>query len=148
MPKSDLISGIVLMVFGVVLLVFVIPAQTSEAGDASISPALLPQICAAGITALAALLTFASVGKLRKGEAAGASVPAAEWWSGAVVLLTVTVCVVLFIWVNPALAAGLMIVGLMLYMGERRIGFLVGIPAVLLVGTWALFYKVLGTAIT
>ena len=41
----------------------------------------------------------------------------------------------------------LLIVGPMLYMGERRLWLLVGVPAVLLVGAWLLFYRVLGTAI-
>ena len=147
MPKSDLISGIVLMLFGLVLLFYVIPTQTSEGGDATISPALLPQICAVGIAGLAMLLTFRAVGNLRRRVAAGKTVPMSEWWSALAVTLGVTVSVALFVWVNPAVAAGLLMVGLMLFMGERRVGFLIGIPLVLLVGAWFLFYKVLGTAI-
>ncbi len=147
MPKSDLIAGIVLLVFGLAMLAVVIPTQTSEGGDASISPALLPQICAVGITGLAVMLTLQAAGRLRRGAAAGVRVPAAEWWSALAVLLAVAGAIALFIWVSPALAAAAMVVGLMLYMGERRIWLLVGIPAVLLIGAWLLFYRVLGTAI-
>ena len=147
MPKSDLIAGIVLMLFGVVLLAFIIPTQTSEGGDATISPALLPQICAVGITVLALMLAARAAGRLRRGEAAGVVVPNAEWLAALAVLVAVSVSVALFVWVHPAVAAGALVVGLMLYMGERRIVFLIAIPVVLLVGSWILFYKVLGTAI-
>ena len=147
MPKSDLIAGIVLLVFGLVMLAVVIPTQTSEGGDATISPALLPQICAIGITGLAVMLTLQATGRLRRGVAAGIRVPAAEWWSALAVLLAVVAAIALFVWVSPAVAAVLLIVGPMLYMGERRIWLLVGIPAVLIVGAWFLFYRVLGTAI-
>ena len=147
MPKSDLIAGVVLLVFGLAMLVIVIPTQTSEGGDATISPALLPQICAIGITGLAIMLTLQATGRLRRGVAAGIRVPAAEWWSALAVLLAVGAAIALFVWVSPAVSAAVLVVGLMLYMGERRIWLLAGIPAVLLVGAWLLFYRVLGTAI-
>ena len=147
MPKSDLIAGIVLLVFGLAMLAIVIPTQTSEGGDATISPALLPQICAVGITGLAVLLTLQAAGRLRRGRAAGIRVPATEWWAMFAVLLAVGGAIALFVWVSPAVAAMLVIVGPMIYMGERRIWLLAGIPAALLVGAWFLFYRVLGTAI-
>ena len=147
MPKSDLIAGIVLLVFGLAMLAVVIPTQTSEGGDATISPALLPQICAVGITGLAVLLILQAAGRLRRGRAAGIRVPAAEWWAMLAVLLAVGGAIALFVWVSPVAAAVLLIVGPMLYMGERRIWLLAGIPAALLVGAWFLFYRVLGTAI-
>ena len=147
MPKSDLIAGIVLLVFGLAMLVAVIPTQTSEGGDATISPALLPQICAIAITGLAIMLTLQATGRLRRGVAAGIRVPAAEWWSALAVLLAVAAAIALFVWVSPAVSAAALVVGLMLYMDERRIWLLAGIPAALLVGAWFLFYRVLGTAI-
>ena len=69
MPKSDLISAIVLVVFGLLMLGAVIPSQTSDGGDASISPALLPQICATAITGLAAILAIRAWRTQTKGEA-------------------------------------------------------------------------------
>jgi hypothetical protein len=135
------------MAFGLITLFVLIPAQTSDGGDATISPALLPQLCAIAITGLAVLLTLQAAGKIKRGKAAGQTVPAAEWASSAAVIIAVGVGVLLFKYVNPAVAAGLLILGLMLYMGERRIYFLIGIPAVLLIGAWLLFYKLLGTAI-
>ena len=147
MPKTDLIAGVFLTLFGLLTLLVLIPTQTSEGGDASISPALLPQICAIGITGLAIILTFVAAGKLRRGEAAGLSVPHAEWYSAGAVLIAVIGGIALFKWVSPGLATVVMIVGLMLYMGERRIWLVVGIPGFLLIGSWLLFYRVLGTAI-
>ncbi|MBT6277985.1 MAG: hypothetical protein HOI95_28100 [Chromatiales bacterium] len=148
MPKSDLIVGVILMLFGISLLTFIIPDQTSEGGDATISPALLPQICAIGITGLAILLSLRAAGALRRGQAAGQTIPTAECWSAVTVIIAVTGAVALFTYVHPALAAGLLVLGLMLYMGERRIGFLISFPAALLIGSWYLFYQVLGTAIS
>ena len=133
--------------FGLLMLFVLIPTQTSSGGDASISPALLPQICAVGITGLAMLLTARAAGRLSRGLAAGQVVPNAEWLASAVVIVVVSAAIALFKFVNPAVAAGLLILSLMLFMGERRIWLLVCIPAVLLVGAWFLFYRVLGTAI-
>jgi hypothetical protein len=148
MPRSDLIAGVSLTVFGLLTLFVLIPTQTSSGGDASISPALLPQICAIGITGLAILLTFRSAGKLKRGEAAGQEVPNAEWQSSVAVIIAVVAGVLIFKFIHPALATALMIAGLMLYMEERRIWLLVGLPAVLLVSAWYLFYEILGTAIS
>ena len=147
MPKSDFISAIVLMVFGLLMLGAVIPSQTSDGGDASISPALLPQICAAAITGLAAILAVRAWRKLSRGEAAGQAVATSEWLACLVVVVTVSLAVILFLWVNPAFAAAVVIAGLMVFMGERRWWLIVAVPAVLIVGTWALFTHVLGTAI-
>lgn len=44
-----------MLLFGIVMLVIFGAAKIVEAGDYTISPALLPKICAIGITALAAL---------------------------------------------------------------------------------------------
>ena len=147
MPKSDLIAGVLLTLFGLLTLFVLIPTQTSSGGDASISPALLPQICAAGITGLAMLLTARAAGQLSRGLPAGQTVPNAEWLAAAVVIVVVSAGIAIFKLVNPGLAAGLLIVSLMLFMGERRPWLLIGIPAVLLIGAWFLFYRVLGTAI-
>ena len=147
MPKSDLISAIVLVVFGLLMLGAVIPSQTSDGGDASISPALLPQICATAITGLAAILAVRAWRKLTRGEAAGQSVAASEWLACAVGVAAVSLAVILFLWVTPALAAAVLIAGLMVFMGERRWWLIIALPAVLITGTWALFTQVLGTAI-
>ncbi|MFY0611752.1 MAG: tripartite tricarboxylate transporter TctB family protein [Hyphomicrobiaceae bacterium] len=147
MPKSDLIAGVFLTLFGLLTLLVLIPTQTSSGGDASISPALLPQICTIGITGLAILLTARAAGRIRRGLPAGETVPNAEWLSSIAVVVAVLASIVLFKLVNPAVGAGLLILGLMLYMGERRVWLLVILPSVLLIGAWILFYRVLGTAI-
>ena len=46
------------MGFGLLLLFWIIPAQTDQDTGAAVPPALLPQICAVGITGLAAILTL------------------------------------------------------------------------------------------
>ncbi len=147
MPKSDLIAGIILTVFGLTSLFVLIPTQTSAAGDATISPALLPQICAIGITGLAILLTLRAAGRLRRGLPAGQVVTKEEWLASGAVVGAVLGAIALFKFVNPMVGADFLIVGLMMYMNERRIWVLIAIPALLLIGAWVLFYRVLGTAI-
>ena len=53
---ANLLSGIVLLVFGVALLFWVIPWQVEESFGGEVSPRLLPQICAIGIAVLSIVL--------------------------------------------------------------------------------------------
>ena len=73
MPKSDLISPIVLVVFGLIMWGAVIPSQTSDGGYASMSRALLPQIRATAITGLAAILAVRAWRTQTKDEAVRAA---------------------------------------------------------------------------
>ena len=56
MHKANLISGAALQIFGIALAFVIIPLQIEESTDATISPRLLPQICAWALIFLSALL--------------------------------------------------------------------------------------------
>lgn len=148
MDKSNLISGAVMTIFGLITLFIIIPTQTSTAGDATISPALLPQICALGIAVLGAVLVALSYGKLRRGEGSTeAPVKLDEWVSAAVVVIVIAVAVVIFKLVHPGVAVVFLVLTLMLYMGERRWWLLAGIPGCLAIGGYIFFYRILGMAV-
>ncbi|MCB1745234.1 MAG: tripartite tricarboxylate transporter TctB family protein [Gammaproteobacteria bacterium] len=151
MPRADLISGSVMLVFGLVTLFYIIPTQTIEGGDYTISPALLPQICAVGIIVLALNLVIRSFQKLRALREAEqperVAISGSEWVGAFVVLGVVAISVVLFRYVSTALAPVFLVLVLMLYMGERRPLLLVALPLGLLGAGYLLFYQVLGMAV-
>tara|TARA_R110002096_G_scaffold122959_1_gene266196 strand:+ start:2499 stop:2936 length:438 start_codon:yes stop_codon:yes gene_type:complete len=144
MPKADLIAGTLLMASGLLLLFVIIPDQTVQNTGAAIPPALLPQICAVGITVLAAILTLNAI----RGTAEEAPAPKpSEWRAMAAIVVIVLAGTVLFEYVHPAVAGAFVVLATMLYMGERRWYLLAGLPAGLVLGVYLLFYEVLGTAI-
>ena len=55
--------------------------------------------------------------------------------------------VALFSWVSPLAAGAVVVAGSLLVLGERRPWMILGMPVLLLLALWFLFYKVLGTAI-
>ena len=88
MPKADLIAGVFLMAFGLLMLFWIIPAQTDQDTGAAVPPDLLPQICAIGITILAAVLTInAARGTTPPGKAPKMT----EWAAMAAVLAIILV---------------------------------------------------------
>jgi hypothetical protein len=148
MEKSNLITGAVMSIFGLFTLLYIIPTQTSEAGDATISPALLPEICALSISILGALLAIMSLNQLRAGATSDESpIKRDDLISAVFVLLAIGFSSAVFILVNPALASLILVLSLMLYMGERRLPLLVAIPTTLTLAGYLLLYEVLGMTI-
>ena len=149
MANRDLISGLVMFVFGIVMLLYVIPNEIVEGGDYTISPALLPQICAVGITGLAALLIVKAVTTGRSGEAAAAEEEGRPmpWGPALAALAAVTAAVAIFRVAHPAPAVLFLVAALMLYMGERRWYFVIGLPVALLAIGYVLFYEILGQVV-
>ena len=149
MKKANLVSGILLLVFSIVLLFWLIPWQVEEAYDGQVSPRLLPQICAVGIGVLSLVLIFGNWDAFTEPGAKDAP-PALTWpeiraWLVISVLLAVSIFV--FTLAGPIPSSVLLIAGVLFAMGERRILPYILIPAVLLTGSYFMFYKLLGTAI-
>lgn len=136
-----------MFLFGIVMLVFVIPTEIVEAGDYTISPALLPKICAIGITALAALNIVKAARRMRTGEIATGADRPMPWGPALAALATVVAGILIFKYLHPAPAVLLMVTALMTYMGERRWLLLIGLPVGLLVFGYVLFYHVLGMVV-
>ncbi|KEJ94250.1 hypothetical protein SUH3_07670 [Pseudosulfitobacter pseudonitzschiae] len=148
MKRADLISGIVLAVFGLMMLAFVIPLQIEQAPTGYVSPRLVPNLAMIIIVGLSGLLIVKS---LRKAGAPPLLPDAVFSRSELIALLKVSavfiVALVLF-WLGTPLGAGIVLIaGTLVLLGERRPLILVLMPAGLLLAIWVLFYKVLGTAI-
>ena len=144
MPKADLIAGVVLMVFGLLMLFWIIPTQTEQDTGAAVPPSLLPQICVTGITILAGILCINSL----RGKSLENKPPKLkEWAAMAAIIIILTVGATLFTLVHPAVAGAFISLATMLYMGERRIYLLIMLPGGLVLSIYLLFYELLGTAI-
>jgi putative tricarboxylic transport membrane protein len=144
MAKADIVGGVLLMAFGLLLLGWIIPAQTHQDTGAAVPPALLPQICAIGITILAAILTLNA---LRGKTPAGKPPMMKEWAAMGAVITIILAGAALFKFVHPAVAGAFVSFATMIYMGERRIHLLILLPAGLVLSIYVLFYELLGTAI-
>ncbi len=149
MKKANLVSGIILLLFSLALLFWVIPEQVEDAFDGQVSPRLLPQICAVGIGLLSLVLIFSNFTAFTEPGAKEAP-PALSWLeirAWLVIAGMMAVSIFVFTLAGPIVACTLLIVGILFAMGERRILPYILIPAVLLTGSYFMFYKLLGTAI-
>jgi putative tricarboxylic transport membrane protein len=149
MRRANIVSGIVLAVFGLVMVFAVIPAQIEPGPEGIVSPRLVPNMAMILIIALSMLLV---VNNLRAGEprpAEGPSVPITRSEFAALLKLGTVfgVALTLYLYVSPLAAGAGLVIGTLVALGERRPIVIVLMPAVLLAAIWLLFYKVLGTAI-
>lgn len=149
MRRANVVSGAILAVFGLLMLFAVIPWQIDVGPAGMMSPRLVPNMMMIVVTGLAALLVFNNLraGEVEPGQDRAAPVTRMELVAllriGAVFALSILA----YLFVSPLAAGAALVVGALLALGERRPLVIVAMPAVLLLGLWLLFYKVLGTAI-
>lgn len=148
MRRANVVSGVALALFGLVMLLFVIPAQIDPGPEGIVSPRLVPSMMMILVTALAVLLVVTSRRGTGGGAAEGAPIIsrselAALLELGAVFALALG----LHLLVSPLAGGAALVVGALLALGERRPLVLVLMPAGLLLALWLVFYEVLGTAI-
>lgn len=147
MRTANLISGVVLLIFGLLLLFWLIPWQVEEAFGGEVSPRLLPQICAIGICILSVILIITN---LRSGTDPVGTKPPITWFearAAIVIAVLLAAGIYLFTIAGPVPSSLLLVVGVLFAMGERRVLPYILIPAVLLAASYVLFYRILGTAI-
>jgi len=149
MRHANVVSGIVLVVAGLLAIFVIIPWQIAPGPEGYMSPRLVPTMMMALITGLAVVLV---VNNLRAGgEGAEPDEPQpftrGEMLAVAKIGGVFAVSVALYLLVSPLAAGAALVVGALLVLGERRPIVLVLMPAGLLLAIWVLFYKVLGTAI-
>lgn len=149
MQKTDLISGLALLLFGIVLAVFIIPLQIEESTDATLSPRLLPKICAYAIILLSAVQIFNAVFQRQNNADLDQKPPMSrsELIAMAVISALFVLCIILFNYVGPLWPGLLIVLVPMLLMGERRPLLLVLIPGSLALAVYGLVYQVLGTSL-
>jgi len=146
MHKANLISGAALQIFGIALAFVIIPLQIEESTDATISPRLLPQICAWALIFLSALLVVNTV-RHRPVVQQVSPISLAAFWAMVAIVGVFVVGIILFLYTGPLWSSAVLVVVPMLLMGERRPVLLVAIPACLILAAYGLIYQVLGTSI-
>lgn len=147
MRRADVISGVILAVFGLITLFIIIPWQIEPGPAGYMSPRLVPVLMMVLITGLSVLL---AVRNLASGAAPGDEPPLFTWAEMLAIVKIATVfavAIALYFWVSPAVSGGALVAGSLIALGERRPWVIVAMPAGLLITVWLLFYKVLGTAI-
>lgn len=120
MKRADLISGIVLAVFGLMMLAFVIPLQIEQAPPGYVSPRLVPNLAMIFIVGLSVLLIVKS---LRKAGEPPLLPDAVFSRSELIALLKISavfiVALVLF-WLGTPLGAGIVLIaGTLVLLGEQ-----------------------------
>lgn len=145
MKRANAISGIVLCVFSLIMLTIVIPSQINDGPSGMMSPRLVPQMMMVGILVLSGLLV---INNLRANEDNSPSpISRSELRALLRISAVFAVAIALYEMFGQLIgAAALVILGL-LALGERRPLVIGALTVVLLTGLWALFYKVLRTAI-
>lgn len=146
MRRANVLSGMVLTAFSLVMLFVVIPWQIDPAPAGMISTRLVPNMMMIAIAALSVVLT---VTNLRPWD--GADEPSPITLADLRMVLRIgglfAVAIVLYLLTGPLPAGFVLVSGGLLALGERRPLLLIGMPVLLLTALWLLFYKVLGTAI-
>ena len=145
MRTANLVSGVALVAFGLLMTFVVIPLQIEEGPPGMVSPRLVPQIMLWMITGLALLLVLTNL------RAKSGSDPAPISRSEILALLKIAaafaVALTLYLLVGPLWAGIALVAGTLLLLGERRPLVVVGMTVGLLAATWVLFYQILQTPI-
>ena len=149
MRRANVVSGLILSLFGLALLFLVIPWQIDQGPADMMSPRLAPQIMMAVVVALAILLTALNWREQHAGDDAETPSPFSRDEMYAVLRIggVFAVSLGLFEFVGPLAAGFALVAGSLLALGERRPLVLLVMPAGFLLALWILFYKLLGTAI-
>lgn len=145
MRTANLVSGVALVAFGLLMTFVVIPLQIEEGPPGMVSPRLVPQIMLWMITGLALFLVLTNL------RAKPGSDPAPISRSEILALLKIAaafaVALTLYLLVEPLWAGIALVAGTLLLLGERRPLVVVGMTVGLLAATWVLFYQILQTPI-
>ena len=147
MRATYLAAGGVLLLFSLALLFWLIPWQIEDSLYGEVSPRLLPQICAIVIGILSIRLIITNWLASPDSPTDEPPISRAEMRALLVIGGLLAICIGLFKFAGPLPASLLLIVGILYAMGERKLLPYILIPATLLIGSWLLFYKILGTAI-
>jgi hypothetical protein len=140
MRKAELIAGIIVLVFGLVLIFWIIPDQSERVSDVSIQPAVYPLIAAWAMVGFSAVLIAGRLTLLTsQGESRPGPFDAAAWLHLVFMLAILLAALLAFAYLGFIVGGIALVAALMLYMGARNpvvlVGIAVGIPLVI----WAFF---------
>ena len=146
MRIANVISGVVLILFGLIMLLLIIPTQIEEGPQGMMSPRLLPQMMIWLIMGLSLLLFLSNLRTPRGGAEQGPPISRAELVAFGKIGFVFVLALGLFLIFGALAAALALVIGALLAQGERRPLVLVIMPLGLIGGAYLLFYRVLGTA--
>ena len=149
MRRANVISGAILAIFGMVVLVVVIPWQIGPGPDGMMSPRLVPGMMMVAVIGLSLLLVINNVRARPDAPQADAPSPISRGEVAALARIAAVfaLAIALHLWVSPLAGGAILVAGALWVLGERRPLVIVAMPAALLTALWFLFYKVLGTGI-
>lgn len=145
MRTANLISGVVLAAFGMLMILVIIPVQIEEGPPGMVSPRLVPQIMVWVITALSLLLVVTNL--RHKGRDDPAPISRSELVALLKIGLAFALALSLFFVAGPLWAGIALVAGTLVLLGERRPLVVIGITVGLLGAIWVLFYQILHTPI-
>ncbi|MGV0820849.1 tripartite tricarboxylate transporter TctB family protein [Martelella sp. AMO21009] len=147
MRRANIISGVVLVLLGLLTLVVIIPNAIGHGPQGMMSPRLVPSMMMVVVVALSVLLVMSNLRAKPAQRDAEPPILASELLAlikiGAVFLGAIA----LFVWVSPLAGGAFLLVASLLVLGERRPLVIIGMTVGLLFAVWLLFYKILGTGI-
>jgi putative tricarboxylic transport membrane protein len=146
MRIANLVSGVILIVFGAIMLLWIIPVQIEEGPAEMMSPRLLPQMMIWLIIALSVSLVASNL-RINTKALDVSPISLLELLALAKIGTVFAVALSLFLATGPLLAGVALITGAQVVLGERRPLVIALIPFALIGGTYLLFYRLLGTAI-
>lgn len=149
MRRANVLSGVVLAIFGLAMLVVVIPWQIAPGPEGMMSPGLVPSMMMVVVIGLSLLLVLNNIRAKPEDPADEPPVPISrgELMALAKIGAVFAAAIVCYLWISPLVAGTALIVGALVALGERRPLIIIAMPAALLLAIWFLFYKVLGTGI-
>lgn len=147
MQRTNVISGLILCVIGLITLWVVIPMGIEQGPEGVMSPRLVPNLMMVLVVGLSVLLVVQNWHAARTLKNQAPVMARLELISLAKHGVVFAVALLLFHW-GSSLGAGLTIIlGSLLAFGERRLWMLLLMPTSILFLTWLVFYRVLQTPI-
>lgn len=145
MRRANAISGIVLIVVSIMTLLVIIPWQIEDGPAGMMSPRLVPQLTMGAVLVLSILLVVSNLGPAGSEDVTPFSRD--ELRALALISAVFAVSIALYFAVGPLAFGIVLVAGTLLVLGERRPLMVAGMPLAMLLLIWAVFYKILGTAI-
>ncbi len=146
MRIANLVSGVILIVFGMFMLLWIIPMQIEEGPAGMMSPRLLPRMMIWLILGLSMLLIASNL-RINTNAFEVTPISLLELLALAKIGGVFAVALSLFLTSGPLWAGIALIIGAQVVLGERRPHVIAFVPFFLIGGTYLLFYRLLGTAI-
>ncbi|WP_346893208.1 tripartite tricarboxylate transporter TctB family protein [uncultured Roseibium sp.] len=149
MRRANVLSGVILAVFGLVMLFAVIPWEIGAGPDGMMSPRLVPSLMMVVVVGLSLLLVINNIRARPDDLRSDRPMPISRGEIAALIKISAVfaIAIGLYLWLTPLAGGAALVFGALWVLGERRPIIYAVMPPALLTAIWFLFYKVLGTGI-